>query len=79
VKHLCIAVHATDNHGRIKGEHVDDEHLFPGEGIIPWSQVLTKMRKLGFDGPVTIECPIKPELMQQFADLVYVNGNKKWV
>ena len=51
-------------------DHSDDEHLFPGEGIIPWAKVLIKMRKLGFDGPVTIECPLKQELMRKFTNLV---------
>lgn len=68
--HPCIAVHATDNHGRVRGVRDDDEHLFPGEGIIPWPDVLARMRRLGFDGPVTIECPINPALLPRFTDMV---------
>jgi len=65
-----IAVHVTDNHGRIRNTSNDDEHLFPGRGIIPWEEVFNRLRGIGFDGPVTLECPIDNKLFAGFRKLV---------
>lgn len=64
------AVHATDNHGRVRNTSNDDEHLFPGRGIIPWEEVIGEVHRLGFDGPLTIECALDDELYPWFHNLV---------
>jgi sugar phosphate isomerase/epimerase len=65
------SVHVTDNHGRIRNTSNDDEHLFPFEGIIPWATVFDCVKQIGFDGPVTIETKIKPELFAKLKNIVY--------
>ena len=65
-----IAVHVTDNHGRVRNTSDDDEHLFPFRGVIPWDEVFQKIRTTGFDGAVTIECPMDDELFPRFRKLV---------
>ncbi len=44
-----IHVHASDNRGE------KDEHLVPGKGGIPWSDVTKALQDAGFDGPFTVE------------------------
>ncbi|RMG58148.1 MAG: sugar phosphate isomerase/epimerase [Deltaproteobacteria bacterium] len=46
----CLAdVHISDNGGE------EDEHLVPGEGTVPWKPVIDGLRKIGYDGPLTLE------------------------
>jgi len=42
-------VHVSDNHGS------GDEHLPVGEGSIDWGGVLTKARRIGYDGWLVVE------------------------
>lgn len=65
-----IAVHVTDNHGRVRNTSNDDEHLFPMRGIIPWQEVFRKIKATGFNGAVTLECPMDDELFPRFKQLV---------
>jgi sugar phosphate isomerase/epimerase len=65
-----IAVHVTDNHGRVRNTSNDDEHLFPFQGIIPWEDVFKRIRQSEFDGPVTIECALDNELFPRFEKLL---------
>lgn len=46
-------VHLADNMG------VDDDHLAFGEGVVPWRQVLSKTRAVGYPGPFTVEFPVR--------------------
>ena len=64
------SVHLTDNHGRVRNNSNDDEHLFPFEGIIPWDTVFNSLKRVGFDGPLTIETGIKPELFRKLKNVV---------
>ncbi|MCF6176956.1 MAG: sugar phosphate isomerase/epimerase [Victivallaceae bacterium] len=59
------AIHVTDNHGRVLNTSNDDQHLFPFEGIIPWDEVFKQLQRINFDGPITIETAIKPELFKR--------------
>lgn len=69
-----IAVHVTDNHGHVRNTSDDDEHLFPLRGIIPWEEVFQNIKAAGFDGAVTIECPMDNELFPRFRKLVLGTG-----
>jgi len=44
-----LAVHLSDNDGQ------SDQHLVPGEGNIPWPEVIRRLDKIGFNGPLTLE------------------------
>ena len=44
-----IHVHASDNHAG------QDDHLVPGRGSIPWKNVATALREIGFSGAFTVE------------------------
>ncbi len=44
-----FSVHASDNRGHA------DEHLIPGEGIVPWEEILDGLRQLDFRGPFVVE------------------------
>lgn len=46
-------VHTHDNHGAI------DEHLPLGEGTIPYREVFTQLKAMGYGGAVTLEFRIK--------------------
>lgn len=62
------SIHLTDNHGRVKNSSKDDEHLFPLEGLIPWQTVFDYIKWIGFDGPLTIETKIRPELFNKLKE-----------
>ena len=47
-------VHLNDNFG-YRGEGISDLHLFPGEGNIPWRDVLTALKEIRFRGVMNIE------------------------
>ncbi len=44
-----VHVHASDNLG------VQDDHLVPGKGTIPWRELVAALREGGFTGPFTVE------------------------
>ncbi|MBD3265763.1 TIM barrel protein [bacterium] len=44
-----FSVHASDNRGRV------DEHLTPGQGFVPWEEIITGLRQMGYAGPFVIE------------------------
>jgi len=44
-----FAVHASDNRGRV------DEHLPPGQGSVPWPEIITGLRQFEFRGPFVME------------------------
>ncbi|RLG69773.1 MAG: hypothetical protein DRO04_02875 [Candidatus Iainarchaeum archaeon] len=50
-KEFLIATHINDNHGK------RDEHLFPGKGIINWSNVLKAFQEIGYSKPLNLEVP----------------------
>lgn len=49
-------VHLHDNNGR------SDEHLCPGLGSIDWPPVLEGLKRVGFEGPLTLECRPPPDI-----------------
>ena len=44
-----FSVHASDNRGRV------DEHMTPGQGVVPWEEIITGLRQLDFRGPFVVE------------------------
>ena len=48
--------HLADN----LGQH--DDHLMFGHGAVPWREVLTATRNLGYRGPLTLEFPVRDSL-----------------
>jgi sugar phosphate isomerase/epimerase len=44
-----VNIHLHDNHGE------RDDHLPPGEGVINFRPIITAMKKVGYDGLVTVE------------------------
>ena len=48
-KGLIANIHVSDNHGEY------EEHLIPGEGIIPLQEVMQEMQKNGYQGPCNLE------------------------
>jgi sugar phosphate isomerase/epimerase len=48
-----VYAHLADN----MGEH--DDHVAFGEGTVPWPEVLSATRDVGFAGPFTVEFPVR--------------------
>jgi sugar phosphate isomerase/epimerase len=48
-----VHIHASDNHGQY------DDHLVPGEGTVDWTEIVSTLRTIRFDGWVMLElrCP----------------------
>lgn len=44
-----FSVHASDNRGHV------DEHMTPGQGCVPWEDILNGLRQIDFRGPFVIE------------------------
>jgi sugar phosphate isomerase/epimerase len=44
-----LHVHASDNHG------LQDDHLIPGQGTIPWPELIAALKESGFSGAFTVE------------------------
>ncbi len=50
-----VYTHLADNFG----EH--DDHVAFGEGTVPWREVLTLTRDVGYRGPFTVEFPVRED------------------
>lgn len=64
--------HFHDNHGILSGADLppdsfiqsskeSDEHLFPGNGTIPWDKVIEALLKVNYRETVTFEVTVKPD------------------
>jgi len=73
VGHRLVYTHLADN----LGEH--DDHLMFGEGTVPWRDVLTATRDIGYCGPFTVEFPVREsaEPLKQCVAMVR-NIYEKW-
>jgi 2-keto-myo-inositol isomerase len=47
--------HINDSENLPKGQLQDSHRLFPGEGVIPLAEIVSNVRKIGYDGPVSLE------------------------
>ncbi|MGI6454708.1 MAG: sugar phosphate isomerase/epimerase family protein [bacterium] len=59
-----FAVHASDNRGRV------DEHMSPGQGVIPWEQIINGLRQIDFKGPFVIEVRDGKKTSQILEDVI---------
>lgn len=57
---LIANIHVSDNHGFC------EEHLSPGEGIIPLKATMLELRKNGYAGPCNLELHIPPNVTVDF-------------
>ena len=48
-KSLVKCVHLHDNDGK------DDLHLLPYSGVLDWDEILSSLKKIGYDGDITFE------------------------
>lgn len=58
------SVHASDNRGRV------DEHMPPGQGVIPWEQIINGLRQMDYKGPFVIEVRDGKRIEQTLHDVV---------
>ncbi len=65
-----FSVHASDNRG-----HPDD-HMIPGEGHVPWDDILMGLRKLDFRGPFVVEVRDERSTEQIFEEIIQFAENK---
>ncbi len=63
--HLVYS-HLADN----LGEH--DDHLAFGEGTVPWLEVLTATRDIGYRGPLTVEFPVRDGHLKPLHDCLEI-------
>ena len=52
--------HINDAENLPRGQLQDSNRLFPGQGVIPLKEIITELRGIGYDGPVSIEM-FRPE------------------
>jgi sugar phosphate isomerase/epimerase len=66
-----LSLHISDNDG------VDEKHWLPGEGVIPWSDVIRALYAVGYVGPFMYETNLGPntlaERLRQFGE------NYRWL
>lgn len=68
------ALHLHDNDG------TDDQHRLPGEGSVPWDDVINELVRVQYHGPVTLEvvnpaAPLNPDA-GQFLALAYAKAKE---
>lgn len=65
------ALHLHDNHGD------KDEHNLPGEGTIPWGQVMAELKGTGYPGPLTLEVAKEYPPKDEEDPISYLNRARK--
>ncbi len=63
-----IATHINDNMG-VTGEDItfwDDLHLLPFDGVKDWKDAMQRLDNCGFDGSMTFELKMTPEIDEQY-------------
>ena len=50
-----LMVHVIDCPAREPGEAVRSESYFPGDGVVPVTDILRNLKKVGYDGAVSVE------------------------
>jgi 2-keto-myo-inositol isomerase len=59
-KEKIFILHINDAENLPKEKLQDGHRLFPGEGIIPLKEIISKLKEIHYDGPVSIEM-FRPE------------------
>ena len=67
-KDRIFAVHLHDNDKTL------DQHLFPGEGTVDWNDALYKLKKYGYNGPMTLELCYRDDYLKMTLDEFYKKG-----
>jgi len=67
-KNRIFAVHLHDNDGS------DDQHLLPLDGTINWEDVVSKLKKCNYGGPVTLELCYRNDYLNMSVDEFYKKG-----
>src|SRR4030043_1936461 len=66
-------LHINDAEGLPKSDLQDAHRLYPGEGEIPLKEIVTRLKEIHYDGPVSIEM-FRPEYWAQPAEEVAKKG-----
>ena len=67
-KNKILAVHLHDN------DKSDDQHFLPFDGTIEWENVIEKLVKNGYDGPVTLELCYSEKYLDKTLEEFYKEG-----
>jgi len=54
-----LELHLSDYDG---GE---EKHWLPGKGVVDWKTLMSTLRQVGFNGPLTLECPLDGATLQE--------------
>lgn len=66
-------LHINDALGLPKSDLQDAHRLYPGEGVIPLREIVSRLKEIRYDGPVSIEM-FRPEYWAQPAEEVAQKG-----
>lgn len=70
-KNRFFAVHLHDN------DKTDDLHLLPFDGTIDWKDALTKLKKNGYNGPMTMELCYRYDYLKESVEDFYKEGYER--
>ena len=66
-------LHINDVEGLPKSDLQDAHRLYPGEGVIPLKEIISRLKEIHYDGPVSIEM-FRPEYWTRPAEEVAKKG-----
>jgi len=72
-KDKIYILHINDAEDRPRSELQDAHRLYPGEGVIPLREIISRLKEIHYDGPVSIEM-FRPEYWTQTAEEVARKG-----
>jgi len=72
-KDKLYILHINDGEDLPKQDLQDAHRLYPGEGVIPLKEIISKLREIRYDGPVSIEM-FRPEYWAEPAEEVARRG-----
>jgi len=72
-KEKLFVFHINDAEGLPRAELQDAHRLFPGEGAVPLREIVSALRQIGYDGPVSLEM-FRPEYWRRPPEEIAVRG-----
>jgi 2-keto-myo-inositol isomerase len=66
-------LHFNDAEGLPKSDLQDAHRLYPGEGVIPLKEIISRLKEIHYDGPVSIEM-FRPEYWTRPSEEVAKKG-----
>jgi 2-keto-myo-inositol isomerase len=72
-KEKIYILHMNDAEGLPKSDLQDAHRLYPGEGVIPLKEIISRLKEIHYDGPVSIEM-FRPEYWTRPAEEVAKKG-----